>query len=65
MQEATTFGKGDDDAKASTSGACSEYRVNLVAMRFGDCQCGFTRAEHTSSARRARYKGGHGIERIC
>ena len=35
---------------SSSGGACDNYRVDVAAARFGDCKCGFPKADHKNTA---------------
>ena len=37
-------------APSAESGPCSQYRVDLTGAVFGQCKCGFAKAEHAPSA---------------
>ena len=32
--------------EAATSGVCDVYQLDMTAARFGDCKCGYSKAEH-------------------
>ena len=39
--------------------ACDEYRVDVTAARFGDCKCGYPKAQHSLTSQRVgNEKGG-------
>ena len=37
-------------APSAESGPCSQYRVDLTGAVFGQCKCGYAKAEHAPSA---------------
>lgn len=49
-QPAADSDDGDDDEAAGT-GACKDYRLDMKAARFGDCVCGFPKADHKNLTR--------------
>ena len=38
--------------------ACSDYRVDVTATRFGDCKCGWPKAAHAAGTVKASPKAG-------
>ena len=56
MALAKDVGAGDAATKAEPKDrpaspvACNDYRIDLAAAAFGQCKCGFTKAEHAPSA---------------
>lgn len=51
------------DKMESTFGACDAYRVDMTATRFGDCKCGYPKAQHSLTSQRVGNERGSVVQR--
>ena len=55
----TTVAAAYPNASQAQFFACDEYKLDMKAQRFGDCTCGYPKAQHSlTSIRVGNQKGG-------
>ena len=59
LQKRQTGGGNSDGEESGKDGPCSNYRVDMLADKFGACKCGYAKASHSAAA----FKGAGGASK--